>query len=226
MIRQLSLVTLSALALTFAGCTKKEETKIETDEQKYSYAIGFNFANNLKNQGLKVDVPALAQAVSHVLEGQEPVLTQAEMEEAMQKMYQAQQEQRQKEAVENKEAGQKFLEGNREKEGVQVTDSGLQYKIIEEGEGVSPRAGQSVKVHYRGTLIDGTEFDSSYRRNAPAEFPVDGVIPGWVEALKMMKSGAKWELYIPAELAYGERGRPGIPPNSVLIFEVELLEIN
>ena len=214
------------LVIGLSACTpKKEAVVIETDEQKYSYAIGYNFANNLKNQNLKVDVEALAEAVEHVMAGKEPALSQSEMEQAMQNMYKTQQEQRAKEAEVNMAAGVRFLEQNSEKEGVQVTDSGLQYKVVEPGEGTSPRSGQMVSVHYRGTLIDGSEFDSSYRRNEPAQFPVDGVIPGWVEALKMMKPGAKWELYIPAELAYGERGRPGIPPNSVLIFEVELLQI-
>jgi FKBP-type peptidyl-prolyl cis-trans isomerase len=131
-----------------------------------------------------------------------------------------------KEAAENLAVGTAFLEENKAKEGVKVTPSGLQYKVIQEGTGNTPTADDRVKTHYRGTLIDGTEFDSSYKRNRPAEFPVKGVIKGWTEALQLMKEGGKWELYIPANLAYGERGRPNIPANSTLIFEIELLEID
>jgi FKBP-type peptidyl-prolyl cis-trans isomerase len=130
-----------------------------------------------------------------------------------------------KEAAENLAAGTAFLEANKKKEGVKVLPDGLQYKIIKEGTGPTPTADDKVKTNYRGTLIDGTEFDSSYKRNRPAEFNVKGVIKGWTEALELMKVGAKWELFIPPNLAYGERGRPGIPPNSTLIFEIELLDI-
>jgi len=125
----------------------------------------------------------------------------------------------------NLELGAQFLEQNKEVEGVKTTPSGLQYKVLEEGNGRKPKASDEVVVHYRGTLLDGTEFDSSYAREEPARFPVTGVIPGWVEALQMMSEGSKWKLFIPSDLAYGERGNPRIPPNSVLIFEVELLEI-
>ena len=123
--------------------------------------------------------------------------------------------------------GQEFLKENAKKEGVKTLPDGLQYKVIKEGEGKSPKATDTVSVHYRGTLIDGTEFDSSYKRNEPAEFPVNGVIKGWTEALQLMKEGAKWTLYIPSNLAYGERGFPGSPigPNATLIFEIELLKV-
>jgi len=130
-----------------------------------------------------------------------------------------------KEAAENLAAGTAFLEANKAKEGVKVLPSGLQYKVVKEGTGNTPTADDKVKTHYRGTLIDGTEFDSSYKRNQPAEFGVTKVIKGWTEALQLMKVGGKWELYIPANLAYGQRGRPSIPANSTLIFEIELLEI-
>ncbi len=123
--------------------------------------------------------------------------------------------------------GQEFLKENAKKEGVKTLPDGLQYKVIKEGEGKSPKATDTVSVHYRGTLIDGTEFDSSYKRNEPAEFPVNAVIKGWTEALQLMKEGAKWTLYIPSNLAYGERGFPGSPigPNATLIFEIELLKV-
>ena len=123
--------------------------------------------------------------------------------------------------------GEEFLKENATKEGVKTLPSGLQYKVVKEGEGKSPKATDTVSVHYKGTLINGTEFDSSYKRNEPAEFPVNRVIPGWTEALQLMKEGSKWMLYIPAKLAYGERGTPGGPigPNETLIFEVELLKV-
>lgn len=135
------------------------------------------------------------------------------------------QQERQQLAESNRLAGQAFLEENKKKEGVIELPSGLQYKVLEEGTGETPTANDTVSVHYEGRLLNGNVFDSSYQRNRPAEFPVTGVIPGWVEALQLMKTGAKWELYIPGDLAYGERGNRSIPPNSLLIFQVELLEI-
>jgi FKBP-type peptidyl-prolyl cis-trans isomerase len=141
------------------------------------------------------------------------------------KMQQKQAAAKAKVASENLAKGKAFLEANKTKEGVKVTDSGLQYKVIEEGTGESPTASDKVRVHYRGRLVNGQEFDSSYKRGKPAEFPVTGVIKGWTEALQLMKEGAKWELYIPPELAYGTQDRPGLPGNSTLIFEVELLDV-
>jgi FKBP-type peptidyl-prolyl cis-trans isomerase FklB len=125
----------------------------------------------------------------------------------------------------NKKEGEAFLAENKKKSGIKALPSGLQYKVITEGKGKSPKATETVTVHYRGTLIDGTEFDSSYKRGQPATFPVGGVIKGWTEALQLMKEGAKWQLVIPSDLAYGESGRQGIPPNAVLVFEVELVSI-
>jgi FKBP-type peptidyl-prolyl cis-trans isomerase FklB len=125
----------------------------------------------------------------------------------------------------NKKEGEAFLAENKKKDGVKTLPSGLQYKVLAEGKGKTPKATDTVTVHYRGTLTDGTEFDSSYKRNQPASFPVNGVIKGWTEALQLMKEGSKWQLFIPASLAYGEPGRPGIPPNSVLIFDVELISV-
>src|ERR1700730_17703129 len=125
----------------------------------------------------------------------------------------------------NAATGDKFLADNKAKEGVKTTASGLQYKVLKEGTGATPKSSDTVTVNYRGTLLDGTEFDSSYKRGQPATFPVAGVIKGWTEALQIMKAGSKYQLFIPASLAYGEQGRPGIPPNSVLIFEVELMDV-
>lgn len=128
-------------------------------------------------------------------------------------------------AEENKKKGSEYLEKNKSAEGVKVTASGLQYKVEKEGDGKTPVKTDTVKAHYKGTLVDGTQFDSSYDRGQPAEFPVQGVIPGWSEALQMMKVGSKYKLFVPPELAYGASGRPGIPANSVLVFEVELIDI-
>jgi FKBP-type peptidyl-prolyl cis-trans isomerase FklB len=202
---------------------------LKTELEKVSYIIGTQIARNFKTQDVEVNLDALMMGLKDALEGKELALSQNEMSKVytawQQKMRAKQAAKRKKEAAENLAAGTAFLEANKKKEGVKVLPDGLQYKIIRAGTGATPTADDKVKTNYRGTLIDGTEFDSSYKRNAPAEFAVTKVIKGWTEALQLMKVGAKWELYIPPNLAYGERGRPGIPPNSTLIFEVELLDI-
>lgn len=152
-------------------------------------------------------------------------MTKEEIQQAMMKLQEAAMKKQQEAAEDNKKKGAEFLEKNKSAEGVKVTASGLQYKVEKEGEGKTPSKTDTVKAHYKGTLIDGTQFDSSYDRGQPAEFPVQGVIPGWSEALQMMKVGSKYKLFIPPELAYGASGRPGIPANSVLVFEVELVDI-
>jgi FKBP-type peptidyl-prolyl cis-trans isomerase len=194
------------------------------------YSIGSRIASDLASQGIEIDPARFAQAISDALTGGEPQLSYEQIQQVMMNFQmqlqakQAQQMQQQQEmGAANAELGAAFLEENALKEGVQVTDSGLQYKVLEPGEGPTPGPKSIATVHYRGTLIDGTEFDSSYERGEPATFPLSGVIPGWTEALQLMPVGSKYELVIPAELAYGEAGRPGIPPNSVLIFQVELL---
>ena len=202
---------------------------LKTETEKVSYIIGTQIARNFKTQDVEVDLDSLMMGLKDALGGDKLVMSKDEMETVF-KAWQAKMRakmaaKKAKEAAENLAAGTAFLEANKAKEGVKVTPSGLQYKVITEGTGDTPTANDKVKTHYRGTLIDGTEFDSSYKRNAPAEFPVKGVIKGWTEALQLMKVGGKWELYIPANLAYGERGRPSIPANSTLIFEIELLEI-
>jgi FKBP-type peptidyl-prolyl cis-trans isomerase len=201
----------------------------KTEMDKVSYIIGTQIGGNMKKAEVDINLELLMQGIKDTLEGKEPALDQAEMQKVysawQQEMREKQIAKQKKEAADNLAAGTAFLEANKAKEGVKVLPSGLQYKVITEGTGNIPTADDKVKTHYRGTLIDGTEFDSSYKRGTPAEFPVKGVIKGWVEALQLMKEGAKWELYIPANLAYGERGRPGIPANSTLIFEIELLEI-
>ena len=214
---------------TIVQATAEKAEIFKTETEKVSYIIGTQIARNFKSQEIEVNLDTLLMGLKDALQGDKLVMSQDEMQKVysvwQQKMRAKQAAKKAKEAAENLAAGTAFLEANKAKEGVKVTPSGLQYKVITEGTGDTPTADDKVKTHYRGTLINGTEFDSSYKRNRPAEFPVKGVIKGWTEALQLMKVGGKWELYIPADLAYGERGRPSIPANSTLIFEIELLEI-
>lgn len=224
-------------AIVLTGCNKETAStepatvELDTVEKKVSYIVGYNMANQAKANDFPLDVQAMTLALEDVTAGKEPKLTQEEMQATM-VTFQTEQQAKRAEAMNlvaetNLKEGQAFLEANAKKDGVKTTESGLQYKVITEGSGASPAAEDTVQVNYRGTLIDGTEFDSSYKRGEPISFPVSGVIPGWVEALQLMKEGGKWELYIPSELAYGPGGTSGaIGPNATLIFEVELLAIN
>jgi FKBP-type peptidyl-prolyl cis-trans isomerase FkpA/FKBP-type peptidyl-prolyl cis-trans isomerase FklB len=207
------------------GCDKLGGASLSSDESKYSYAIGYQFARNMKDQQVEINPGALAMAIEDVMKDKKTQLTEEEMQTAMKTMYEKRKAKEEASAVENKKAGDDYLTANKGKDGIKTTESGLQYKVETEGEGAPPKEDSVVTVHYKGTLIDGKEFDSSYGRGQPATFPVNGVIAGWQEALKMMKKGAKWKLYIPPDLAYGERARPGIPANSVLVFDVELLDV-
>jgi len=223
-----SALLLLAFGVCLVSCDKicqKYAVSVKTDEDKASYAIGHQIGNGLKNQGIDANPDIIAAAIKDVVKNDKPKLTPEEMQEAIKKMQETATNKMKKVAEENKDKGTKFLEENKKKPDIKVTASGLQYQVVKEGTGEMPTDAQTVKVHYVGTLIDGAEFDSSVKRGKPAEFPVNRVIPGWTEALKLMKVGSKWKLYIPAALAYGEQGRPSIPPNSVLIFDVELLEI-
>lgn len=216
----------AAAAILTAGC---DRPNLKEEKGRYSYAIGYRLATNMKNQKVDLDSKSFTAAVKDVMAGKEPRLTEEEMQTAMQKMAEARNSQmsaeEEKAGKENLAKAEAFLAENKDKEGVKVTESGLQYKQIREGKGKSPTLESVVEVHYRGRLLDGTEFDSSYKRNEPARFPVRAVIPGWTEALQLMKPGSKYELYIPPNLAYGPKGGPTIPPNSALIFEVELLDV-
>jgi len=205
--------------------------KPESLEQRISYGIGMNIGRDFKNQDIQVDPELLARGVKDVLAGGETLMSEEEVQQTiaeLQKVMQEKQEAKNKVIGEaNQKAGAEFLAANAKKEGVKTTASGLQYKVIEAGNGKTPAATDKVQVNYRGSLVDGTEFDSSYKRGKPAEFPVNGVIKGWTEALQLMKEGAKYQIFIPAELAYGERGAgPVIGPNSTLIFDVELIAVN
>jgi FKBP-type peptidyl-prolyl cis-trans isomerase FklB len=204
--------------------------KPETEMDKVSYALGTRVGEGFKQGGVEINLDLFMRGIKDVLADRELALSQDEMQQVMaefqQRMMAQQQELLRKEAETNLAEGTAFLDENKKKPGVVVLPSGLQYKVLEEGTGRTPTESDRVKAHYRGTFVNGEEFDSSYKRNQPAEFPVKGVIAGWTEALKLMKEGAKWQLFIPANLAYGERGRPpSMPPNSTLIFEVELIEV-
>lgn len=213
-----------ALAAT-ANLSFAKETKLTTDMQKASYAIGQQIGENMKNQGVDVDVAVLAESMTEALAGKKSRLTDEESRAAMQSLQEKVKAKHAQLALKNKDDGEKFLTENGKKKGIVTTTTGLQYEVVKEGKGATPKEGAKVKVHYKGTLLDGKEFDSSYKRNAPAEFGVNDVIPGWTEALKLMKVGSMYNLTIPSKLAYGEHGQGPIPPNSVLKFQVELLEI-
>lgn len=226
-------ITTAALALgLLAGSAFAADTKmtLKDDKDKVSYAIGLNIGKSMKQEGLDINPDALAAAMKDVFAGAKTQLTDEEVQAVMQdfqkKMMAKQMAAREEGLGKNKAEGEKFLADNKKKEGIKTTASGLQYKVIKDGTGKTPKATDTVKTHYRGTLINGTEFDSSYKRGEPAEFPVNGVIKGWTEALQLMKEGAKWQLFIPSELAYGERGAgKDIGPNSTLIFDIELLSV-
>lgn len=207
-----------------------EEKRLKTTADELSYALGMDVGKSLKRFGAEIDFDIFMEAVHAILEGNETLLTSQQASKVA-KDYAL--EKRKKLAAERKAAGERalvegeaFLAENKSKEGVTTTDSGLQYQVIKEGDGAKPQATDKVTVHYRGTLLDGTEFDSSHTRGQPATFPVKGVIAGWTEALQLMPVGSTYKLFIPSKLAYGERGAgKKIGPNSTLIFEVELLEI-
>ncbi|MBR5332259.1 MAG: FKBP-type peptidyl-prolyl cis-trans isomerase [Muribaculaceae bacterium] len=202
-----------------------------TELEKLSYALGMSMGNNFKSSGIEeLNIKEFADGVSAVFEGAQPKMSYDEAKDVIRDFFMAL-EQKQNEAAAkmgevNKAAGEAFLAENAKREEVKTTESGLQYEVLAEGNGDKPAASDTVVVHYTGTLIDGTVFDSSVERGTPATFGVTQVIPGWVEALQLMQVGAKWRLYIPSDLAYGPRGAGGaIGPNATLIFDVELLQI-
>lgn len=217
----LGALVVAALTVTTA-CQKK--VKLDTDVRKASYAIGQQIGGNLKQQNIDIDTDALAMALKDAMAGKNE-MSKEDMQAAMMKLQEMAMKKQSEVADSNAKAGKEFLEKNKSAAGVKSTASGLQYVMEKEGTGATPKKEDVVKVHYKGTLTNGEQFDSSYDRGQPAEFPVGGVIPGWTEALQLMKVGGKAKLFIPPELAYGPSGRPGIPPNSVLVFDVELIEI-
>ena len=202
-----------------------DKKTLDTQVEKASYGIGVNIAQNMKSQGLdSLDVNLIAQAMKTVFKDEELLLSAEESNQVIQDYMMEMQAKQSEKTVKE---GQEFLAKNGQREGVVTTESGLQYEILKEGNGPKPTADSKVTTHYHGTLIDGTVFDSSVDRGQPATFPVNGVIAGWTEALQLMPVGSKWKLFVPSNLAYGERGAGGqIGPNTTLIFEVELLSID
>ncbi len=221
---------LLAVGLAWGGTVMAGENALNTTEQKVGYCIGRDIGDHLKRQGVEVDVNTLTQGIKDVMGGVAGPLDEAQREKIMQEFQQSMQEKqmaKQKVAGDtNQKAGEAFLAENAKKEGVKTLPSGLQYKVLKSGQGESPTLESKVTAHYKGTLLDGTEFDSSYARGEPATFPLKHVIRGWQEALPLMKVGDKWQLFIPASLGYGDRGAgEKIGPNSTLIFEVELMGV-
>ena len=218
-----SMIATSALLTTN---TLAEEAPLSTDNQKFSYGVGMQIGQSISRQKVKVDQDALILAIKDALEGKEPRVPLDELQRVMEAEEKKIAAQQTASSDKNLEIGKAFLAENKKLDGVKTTDSGLQYRVITAGSGVNPKTTDTVTVHYRGTLIDGQEFDSSYKREQPATFPLNGVIKGWQEALPMMKEGGKWEIFVPSDLAYGPKGAGGaIGPNETLIFEIELLKI-
>ena len=224
----MKLALTAGLALAFAGSVFADAPK--TDKEKASYAIGLDMGNSVKSLDIDLNADFIAQGIRDAISGK-PALNEDEVQAALmglQKEVQGKMEAKQKALGEtNAAASKKFLEENAKKEGVKTTASGLQYKVVTEGKGPKPTLDDTVEVKYKGTLINGTEFDNSAKHNeaGTASFPIKGIIPGWTEALQLMPVGSTWELYIPANLAYGEQAPPMIGPNQALVFTVELVAI-
>jgi FKBP-type peptidyl-prolyl cis-trans isomerase FklB len=227
---KLQLIAALGIFLLTSQVNAEETLVLKDQNDKVSYSIGVNIGNNLKRQSIDVNTDALTQGIKDALSGSKALMTEKEVNDTLKNFQQemkAKQIEHLKELGEkNKKEGDAFLAENKKKEGIITLPSGLQYKVIKEGTGETPKITDTVTVNYRGTLINGTEFDSSYKREQPATFPVNGVIAGWTEALQLMKVGSKWQLFIPPNLAYGERAfRRDIGPNATLIFDIELLAI-
>jgi len=224
-----SFVVATCLLFAVQGFAQ-DKTDLKDQKEKLNYVIGVDIGKALQKQGVPIDPELVAKGIKDAVSGGKLLMTDHEIQETMmafQKEMRAKQEEANKQAGEkNKKEGQTFLEANKTKEGITTLPSGLQYKVVKAGTGKRPKATDTVVTHYKGTLLDGNEFDSSYKRNQPATFKVNGVIRGWTEALQLMEEGAKWILYVPATLAYGDRGAgQKIGPHATLIFEVELISI-
>ena len=224
------IVAVLSVLLLVGLVNAQENPVLKNQKEKVSYSIGLNIGRNvggdLKKQSIDIDPKILAKGFQDALAGTKTLLTDQEIQETMAAFQKEMMAKQAEIAKKNKERGEAFLAENKKKEGVKALPSGLQYKVIKAGTGKKPKLGDTVTTHYRGTLMDGTEFDSSYKRGQPATFPVSGVVPGWTEALQLMEEGAKWQLFIPPNLAYGERGAGSvIGPNETLIFEIELISI-
>ena len=224
-----SCIFLAVLVLTSTGLAQGT-TELKSENDKVSYSIGLDIGSTFKKQKMDINLEILTAGMKDGVSGKTPLLNEAQVKETMAAFSKSMMEKQAADAKEasakNAAAGEKFLAENKTKEGVKTTASGLQYKVMKEGTGASPKETDMVVVNYKGTLINGTEFDSSYKRNEPATFPVNRVIKGWTEALLLMKPGAKYQIFVPASLGYGERGAgQDIGPNETLIFDVELLSV-
>lgn len=221
--------SVAVLTLVLAGCDNKAavSSDLKTPAQKASYGIGLSMGKNLSQEGMDdLDSQAVALGIEDALTKKEQRLGDEELMEAFSFLQERAQERMSALNDESAKAGAKFLADNAKRDGVVTTESGLQYEVVKQAEGAQPKASDVVRVHYQGTLIDGSVFDSSIERGEPVEFPVGGVIPGWVEGLQLMNVGSKYKFYIPSELAYGAQSpTPAIPANSALVFEVELLDV-
>lgn len=225
---QLKLATIVIFGSLMVGCGgggHQETSTLTTESDSLSYTLGMDIGENFKREMIDLDYDVFFTGIKHGFSDAEVMLTKDERNQTIRKFQKTLRENQKAKADKNIVLGKEFLDANKAKEGVQETPTGLQYKVIREGNGASPTASDKVKVHYSGKLIDGTEFDSSYSRGEPATFGVGGVIKGWKEGIQLMKVGAKFEFYIPSNLAYGPRPSATIPANSTLVFEVELLEI-
>lgn len=224
-----AVVSLAVSCVTNAG-EEPADDDLKTSDAKFSYALGMEIGTNLEKLPAEIDLAAFLDGVKCAIDGTEPKLSKKEAADVKQEYFMKMQKQRnaemEKQGAAAQKAGEEFLAANGKKEGVTTTDSGLQYTVIKEGQGATPKPTDTVTVHYRGTLLDGTVFDSSYKRGEPATFPVKGVIKGWTEALQLMNVGGKCKVFVPSDLAYGERGAgQTIPPYATLIFDIELLGI-
>lgn len=219
----------AAVLIALAGCGNKaasdQAVSLDTDRAKASYTVGVNIGRNFKDGYVDVDPAIVARAMQDVLENRTLLMSEEQMTEAMNTLQTTIQNRYQQVVTDNQKAASDFLAANAKKEGMITLPDSLQYQIITAGTGPKPAATDTVEVHYQGTLLDGTVFDSSVQRNEPVQFSMDQVIPGWTEVIQLMPVGSKWRVFIPPQLAYGEEGRPGIPPNSLLTFEIELLQI-
>jgi len=222
--------TLLLNVLILAGIASADNTPdLESKKGKLSYSVGYQVGGDFLHQGKEINPDVLLKGILDAMAGTAPLMSAEEMKTTLTDLQKSIAENQKQKMLERAErmlaAGKRFLAENEQKEGIVTLPSGLQYKVITEGTGKTPTAHDSVTVHYAGTLIDGTEFDSSYKRKKPATFPVNGVIDGWTEALLRMKEGAHWKLFVPPELAYGDKRAGSIEPNSTLIFDVELISI-
>ncbi len=223
-------IILLSIGFFFSLSAAGDKLKLKDQSDKGSYSLGYQFGESLKRGGVDINLTAYAYGIQNTLGGKEPLMRIEEIRATVRGLRQrtivAQKEKHKELAAKNLSEGKTFMQKNAKIKGVKTLPSGLQYRVLVKGSGRNPKANDTVTVHYRGTFINGTEFDSSYKRDRPQTFQVNGVIRGWIEALQLMKEGAKWQLFIPPKLAYGERGRGSrMPPNSTLIFEVELISI-